>query len=105
MALAIVRSFIQAKSCGLNSCCSIDMGAGFDCFNEIAHTNANVSASAHANRLQLLKLMQQRGFVNYDLEFWHFTLVGEPYPSTFFDFPIQRPCDASSARGELQGTG
>jgi D-alanyl-D-alanine dipeptidase len=82
------------------------MGAGFDCFNEIAHTNANVSASARANRRQLLNLMQQRGFVNYDLEFWHFTLAGEPYPSTFFDFPIQRPCDAAaSARDELQAAG
>ena len=82
--------------------CSIDMGCGFDCFHETAHTYANVSASAHDNRMQLVRLMEQRGFVNYELEFWHFTLSSEPYPSKYFDFPIQRPCDSASASDELQ---
>jgi len=81
------------------------MGAGFDCFHETAHTNANVSAAAHGNRMLLLRLMQQRGFQNYDLEYWHFTLVDEPSPATFFDFPIQRPCNPDAApRDELQSS-
>ena len=80
------------------------MGAGFDCFHETAHTYANVSALAHDNRMLLLQLMQRRGFDNYDLEYWHFTLSNEPYPSTFFDFPIQRPCNGNtvSYHDELQ---
>jgi hypothetical protein len=91
-----------ANACSLKARHSIDMGAGFDCFHETAHTNANVSAAAHGNRMLLLQLMQRRGFVNYDLEFWHFSLENEPYPDTFFDFPLQRPCDAASYREELQ---
>jgi D-alanyl-D-alanine dipeptidase len=74
------------------------MGCGFDCFHETAHTNSNVSAAAHANRMTLLRLMQQRGFVNYDREFWHFTLANEPHPTTYFEFPIQFPCDKSSSQ-------
>ncbi len=81
------------------------MGAGFDCFNEIAHTNANVGTLAHGNRMLLLQLMQRWGFVNYDMEYWHYTLADEPFPATFFDFPIQRPCDPNAATGdELQSS-
>ena len=36
--------------------------------------------------------MQSQGFVNYSEEWWHYTLQGEPFPDTYFDFPIQRDC-------------
>jgi len=32
--------------------------------------------------------LQRQGFVNYDKEWWHFTFKPEPFPDTYFDFPI-----------------
>ena len=28
------------------------------------------------------------GFKPYDCEWWHFTLADEPFPDTYFTFPI-----------------
>lgn len=68
---------------------SIDMGTGFDCFHALAHTaNKAVGPVQRANRLLLKTLMERQGFVNYDLEWWHYTLKNEPFPTTYFDFPI-----------------
>ena len=33
--------------------------------------------------------MEKHGFVNYAKEWWHYTLRDEPYPDTYFDFPVQ----------------
>ncbi len=69
---------------------SIDMGTGFDCFHELSHTaNSNISHQQKINRLLLKSLMEKHGFINYDMEWWHFTLKNEPYPDTYFDFPIE----------------
>ena len=68
---------------------SIDMGTGFDCFHALANTaNGSVGPVQRANRLLLKTLMEKQGFVNYDKEWWHFTLKNEPFPDTYFDFPI-----------------
>jgi len=68
----------------------LDMGTGFDCFHPLSHTaNPSVGAQQRANRLLLLSLMTRHGFKNYDLEWWHYTLAGEPYPDTYFDFPVR----------------
>ncbi|MBI2707395.1 MAG: M15 family metallopeptidase [Proteobacteria bacterium] len=68
---------------------SIDMGSGFDCLDEIAHThNPHIPVEARANRLLLLNLMTKHGFNPYDKEWWHFTLKDEPYPDTYFNFPV-----------------
>ncbi len=32
--------------------------------------------------------MLRNGFVPFDTEWWHFTLRDEPYPDTYFDFPV-----------------
>ena len=37
----------------------------------------------------LLALMDRYGFKHYDQEWWHFTLRDEPYPDTYFDFPVE----------------
>ena len=37
----------------------------------------------------LKALMEKHGFVNYDQEWWHYTLKNEPYPDTYFDFVIK----------------
>lgn len=69
---------------------SIDMGTGFDCFNELAHTgNKSIGLGQKINRLLLKTLMEKHGFSNYDKEWWHYTLNNEPYPNTYFDFKIK----------------
>ena len=69
---------------------SIDMGTGFDCFHELSHTaNKNIGPQQKINRLLLKSLMEKHGFKNYDLEWWHYTLKNEPYPDTYFNFPIE----------------
>ena len=68
---------------------SIDMGTGFDCFHELSHpANKKVGLQQRINRLLLKTLMEKHGFKNYDQEWWHFTLKNEPFPNTYFDFPI-----------------
>ena len=68
---------------------TVDMGTGYDCFDTLANTmDARVTGVQRANRLLLLKAMTAAGFRNYVGEWWHYTLVGEPYPATYFDFPV-----------------
>ncbi|HET7329273.1 M15 family metallopeptidase [Dyella sp.] len=69
---------------------SLDFGTGYDCFNEASHPSfQNITAQAKANRLLLQSLMVDAGFVPLDTEWWHFTLKNEPYPSTYFNFPVR----------------
>jgi D-alanyl-D-alanine dipeptidase len=69
---------------------SIDMGTGFDCFHEKSHpANNQVGLEQRVNRILLKTLMEKHGFKNYDKEWWHFTLKGEPFPNTFYDFLIE----------------
>lgn len=69
---------------------SIDMGTGFDCFDEHSHPlNKSLSVQQRANRMLLRTLMTKHGFVPYEQEWWHFTFKEEPYPNTYFDFPIK----------------
>lgn len=68
---------------------SLDFGSGYDCFNEASHPSfQDIPAQAKANRLLLQSLMIDAGFVPLDTEWWHFTLKNEPYPNTYFDFPV-----------------
>ncbi len=76
---------------------SVDMGTGFDCFDPLANTaDPRTEGDAAKNRLLLLEGLEREGFVNYDKEWWHFTYKPEPYPDTFFDFPVD---PAALARG------
>jgi D-alanyl-D-alanine dipeptidase len=68
---------------------SIDMGTSFDCFDLKAHTFvAGLGPEQRQNRDVLVETMRQHGFKNYEKEWWHYTLEGEPYPTKIFDFPI-----------------
>ncbi|MCP2255414.1 D-alanyl-D-alanine dipeptidase [Prauserella aidingensis] len=70
---------------------SVDMGTGYDCFDELAATESSgVGEQARENRYLLRDLMAGGGFSNYPAEWWHFTLDDEPYPDTYFDFPVAR---------------
>ncbi len=70
---------------------SIDMGTGYDCFDPLAHPfNARIRGKQRANRLKLREPMIAAGFKGLPTEWWHFTLKSEPYPDTFFDFPMEK---------------
>ncbi len=69
---------------------SLDMGTGYDCFDALSWTGDDrVGAQQRANRLLLKALMEKHGFRNYPREWWHYTLVDEPFPDTYFDFPVE----------------
>ncbi|MGM0633522.1 MAG: M15 family metallopeptidase [Pseudomonadota bacterium] len=73
---------------------SIDMGTGYDCFDELSHTdNPAVGQAALANRHLLRELMEDAGFENYTREWWHYTLRDEPHTDQFFDFPVKGSAD------------
>jgi D-alanyl-D-alanine dipeptidase len=70
---------------------SLDMGTGFDCFDTLAHTlDPRIQGVQLANRLLLKDAMEAQGFTNLPEEWWHYTLSGEPFPDTYFDFPVDR---------------
>lgn len=68
---------------------SIDMGTGFDCMDESAHNdNMTINPVALNNRNLLKAQMEKQKFTAYQTEWWHFTLKNEPYPDTYFNFPV-----------------
>jgi D-alanyl-D-alanine dipeptidase len=68
----------------------LDMGTPFDFFSPRSWpTDKSISAEAQANRALLAQAMRKRGFRLYDKEWWHFTLRHEPYPQSYFDFPVR----------------
>jgi len=70
---------------------SIDMGTGYDCFDPLSHPlNKHIKGKQHRNRLLLRRAMLAEAFTPLATEWWHFTLTDEPYPDTYFDFPVSR---------------
>jgi len=68
----------------------LDMGSPFDWFGDESHPGyTNLTEQQIANRYILWNAMFSHGFKGLDSEWWHFTLIDEPYPDTYFDFPIQ----------------
>jgi D-alanyl-D-alanine dipeptidase len=68
----------------------LDMGTPFDFFSpKSSPADPTVTPEQHANRMLLAAAMRRRGFRPYEREWWHFTLRGEPYPQTYFDFPVR----------------
>ncbi|WP_294487153.1 M15 family metallopeptidase [uncultured Ruminococcus sp.] len=67
----------------------VDMGSPFDLFDEISHPDSKlVTPEQYENRMRLQSVMVRNGFVPIDCEWWHFTLRDEPYPDTYFEFPV-----------------
>lgn len=67
----------------------LDMGTPYDYFDAKSNTaDPRIPQRQMANRLLLKNLMEKHGFVNYDKEWWHYTLADEPFPDTYFDFPV-----------------
>ena len=67
----------------------VDMGSPFDFFGEISHPDCRaVTEEQYRSRMLLQKVMKRNGFLSYECEWWHFVLADEPYPDTYFDFPL-----------------
>ena len=67
----------------------LDMGSPFDLFSPLSHPDCpDVTEEQHDNRMRLQRAMVRNGFAPIDCEWWHFALADEPYPETFFEFPV-----------------
>jgi D-alanyl-D-alanine dipeptidase len=69
----------------------LDMGSAYDFFGVESHPSyININELQKKNRLYLRKIMLDNNFSPYDNEWWHFTLRNEPFPETYFNFPIKK---------------
>jgi D-alanyl-D-alanine dipeptidase len=67
----------------------VDMGSPFDMFSEVSHPDyRGITEQQYDNRMILQQVMVRNGFIPIDCEWWHFTLKDEPFPDTYFDFPV-----------------
>lgn len=77
----------------------VDMGSTFDYFGPMSHPDVQPGKQAgvyptvltneqYQNRMLLRKAMLAHGFKPLDSEWWHFTLKNEPFPQTYFTFPV-----------------
>ena len=87
----------------------LDMGGTFDWFGPESHPDfcgnpetgeyngdnsaspagRSITAEQFANRMILRRAMLAHGFKPLDSEWWHFTLRDEPFPDTYFTFPVK----------------
>lgn len=77
----------------------VDMGCTFDYFGVASHPTVlpgqeigayePITEQQYQNRMILRKAMLNHGFKPYENEWWHFTLKDEPYPDTYFVFPLR----------------
>jgi len=68
----------------------LDMGSPFDFFGIESHPfYKEITKEQKENRMYLREIMLLNGFVPYENEWWHFTLAHEPYPKTYFNFPVE----------------
>ena len=69
----------------------LDMGSPFDWFGTESHPDyMNLTEEQIANRQLLWDAMFRHGFKGIDSEWWHFTLKDEPFPDTYFTFPVKQ---------------
>ena len=67
----------------------VDMGGPFDYFSELSHPDyRGITEEQYENRMILQNAMVRNGFAPIDCEWWHFMLKDEPYPDTYFEFPV-----------------
>ena len=81
----------------------VDMGGTFDWFGHESHPdfggnpetaeyskNDSITNEQFQNRMILRAAMLRHGFKPLDTEWWHFTLKDEPFPDTYFNFPVKQ---------------
>ena len=65
----------------------LDMGSIWDFFGNKSWIDYDsITDLQKQNRNYLQTIMNENGFKSYSKEWWHFTLINEPYPNTYFDF-------------------
>lgn len=68
----------------------VDMGGAYDFFGEVSrHNYPHVTSTQKKNRELLKNIMSKYGFRPYPKEWWHYTYREEPFPETYFDFPVE----------------
>lgn len=68
----------------------LDMGTPWDFFDLRSWPSSDeVTEQQRANRHRLRDIMLTHGFKPLAEEWWHFTLVDEPFPDTYFDFLVK----------------
>ena len=88
----------------------LDMGGTFDWFGPESHPDfcgnpetgeytgdnhkspkgRSITAEQFEHRMILRRAMLAHGFKPLDTEWWHFTLKNEPFPDTYFTFPVKQ---------------
>ena len=82
----------------------VDMGGTFDWFGPESHPDycgdpetleykpqeGGITSEQFYNRMVLRAAMMRHGFKPLDNEWWHFTLKNEPFPDTYFAFPVRK---------------
>ncbi|MBR4533458.1 MAG: M15 family metallopeptidase [Bacteroidaceae bacterium] len=88
----------------------LDMGGTFDWFgpeshpdfcgnpetgtytgdNSLSPVGRSITEEQFAHRMILRTAMLRHGFKALDSEWWHFTLRDEPFPDTYFTFPVRQ---------------
>jgi D-alanyl-D-alanine dipeptidase len=65
------------------------MGGDHDLMDVVSHHGAaGITQGEAENRQHLCAVMEACGFASYEQEWWHYSLKSEPYPDTYFDFPV-----------------
>ena len=68
----------------------LNMGSPYDLFDVVSSIeDKNITKNQRSLRMLLKRRMEKHGFKSYPKEWWHFTLEKEPYPNTYFDFPVE----------------
>ena len=69
---------------------ALDMGTPFDWFGPESDPDYSALSAEQAENRSLLRThMEKEGFVISSIEWWHFRLKNEPFPKTYFDFPVR----------------
>jgi D-alanyl-D-alanine dipeptidase len=68
----------------------LDMGSPFDLLDPVSNHGTKLITEAQTKNRNILKdVMKSSGFKELRTEWWHYQLIDEPYPETYFDFVIE----------------
>jgi D-alanyl-D-alanine dipeptidase len=82
-------STVDLTLCRLDTGEPVPTGGHHDLMDPLSHHGAaGPTREETANRELLRSIMEDCGFAPYQWEWWHYTLKNEPFPDTYFDFPI-----------------
>jgi D-alanyl-D-alanine dipeptidase len=69
---------------------TVDMGSHFDLFDEASFHQHNLLEEKYMSRRTYLRnMMMKHGFDDYRKEWWHYSLIDEPFPQTGFNFDVR----------------